>query len=80
MIRHATLEAAVKLGLTEEEYAHICEIQGGEPTYVELAVYSLMWSEHCSYKHSRPLLGRFPTSGAARTAGAGRERRHRRCG
>ena len=71
MIRHATLEAAVKLGLTEEEYAHICEIQGGEPTYVELAVYSLMWSEHCSYKHSRPLLGRFPTSGERVLQGPG---------
>ena len=71
MIRHATLEAAVKLGLTEEEYTHICEIQGGEPTYVELAIYSLMWSEHCSYKHSRPLLGRFPTSGPRVLQGPG---------
>ena len=71
MIRHAALEAAVKLGLTEEEYTHICEIQGGEPTYVELAVYSLMWSEHCSYKHSRPLLGRFPTSGPRVLQGPG---------
>ena len=44
--RRATLEAAVKLGLTPDEYAHICAIQGGEPTYVELAIYSVMWSEH----------------------------------
>ena len=71
MSQRATLEAAVKLGLTEDEYAHICEIQGGEPTYVQLAIYSLMWSEHCSYKHSRPVLGRFPTSGPRILQGPG---------
>ena len=71
MSRRATLEAATKLGLTPEEYAHICEIQEGEPTYVELAIYSLMWSEHCSYKHSRPILGRFPTSGPRVLQGPG---------
>ncbi|HMK92935.1 MAG TPA: phosphoribosylformylglycinamidine synthase subunit PurL, partial [Thermoleophilia bacterium] len=69
--RRATLEAAVQLGLTPDEYAKICEIQGGEPTYVELAIYSLMWSEHCSYKHSRPILGRFPTSGPRILQGPG---------
>jgi len=69
--RRATLEAAVKLGLTADEYAHIREIQGGEPTYVELAIYSLMWSEHCSYKHSRPVLGRFPTTGPRILQGPG---------
>ena len=69
--RRATVDAAVKLGLTAEEYAHICEIQGGEPTYVELAIYSLMWSEHCSYKHSRPILKRFPTSGPRILQGPG---------
>jgi len=71
MNRRATLEAAIKLGLTADEYAHICKIQGGEPTYVELAIYSLMWSEHCSYKHSRPILGRFPTSGPRILQGPG---------
>ena len=69
--RRADLEAAVKLGLTADEYAHIREIQGGEPTYVELAIYSLMWSEHCSYKHSRPVLGRFPTTGSRILQGPG---------
>ena len=69
--RRATVEAAVQLGLTPDEYAKICEIQGGEPTYVELAIYSLMWSEHCSYKHSRPILGRFPTSGPRILQGPG---------
>ncbi|MBE3032524.1 MAG: phosphoribosylformylglycinamidine synthase subunit PurL [Actinobacteria bacterium] len=71
MSQRATLDAAIKLGLTEDEYAHICAIQGGEPTYVELAIYSLMWSEHCSYKHSRPVLGRFPTSGPRILQGPG---------
>ena len=69
--QRATLEAAVKLGLTPDEYAHICTIQGGEPTYVELAIYSVMWSEHCSYKHSRPVLGRFPSSGPRILQGPG---------
>jgi len=71
MTQRATVDAAVKLGLTAEEYEHICAIQGGEPTYVELAIYSLMWSEHCSYKHSRPVLGRFPTSGPRVLQGPG---------
>jgi phosphoribosylformylglycinamidine synthase II len=69
--RRADEAAALKLGLTEDEYAHICRIQEREPTYVELAIYSLMWSEHCSYKHSRPVLGRFPTSGPRILQGPG---------
>lgn len=69
--RTADLAAAIKLGLTEDEYEHIKEIQDREPTYVELAIYSLMWSEHCSYKHSRPVLGRFPTSGPRILQGPG---------
>ena len=50
-----------QLGLTRWEYERICALQGREPTHVELAVFSLMWSEHCGYKHSKPLLKRFPT-------------------
>ena len=69
--RTADREAAIKLGLTEDEYEHIKRIQDREPTYVELAIYSLMWSEHCSYKHSRPILGRFPTSGPRILQGPG---------
>ncbi len=68
---HATLADALKLGLTEDEWHKICQIQEGEPTYPELAIYSLMWSEHCSYKHSRPILGRFPTSGPRILQGPG---------
>jgi phosphoribosylformylglycinamidine synthase len=71
MRQAATLADAVKLGLTEPEWHAIREIQGREPTYVELAIYSLMWSEHCSYKHSRPILGRFPTSGPRVLQGPG---------
>ena len=71
MSKRATLEAAVELGLTAQEYDAIREIQGGDPTYVELAIYSLMWSEHCSYKHSRPVLSRFPTSGPRILQGPG---------
>ena len=52
-----------QLGLTRQEYDQICGIQGREPTHVELAVFSVMWSEHCGYKHSKLLLTRFPTKG-----------------
>jgi phosphoribosylformylglycinamidine synthase II len=52
-----------ELGLTCWEYEKICSLQEREPTRVELAVFSLMWSEHCGYKHSKPLLRRFPTTG-----------------
>ncbi len=49
------------LGLTDDEYARIEEILGREPNHLELAMYSVMWSEHCSYKSSRIHLRRFPT-------------------
>ncbi len=50
------------LGLTDGEFERIHELIAREPNDFELAVFSLLWSEHCGYKHSRPLLGRFPTS------------------
>ena len=59
------------LGLTDGERERICELLGRDPNDFELAVYSLLWSEHCGYKHSRPLLGRFPTEGGACAAGPG---------
>ncbi len=59
------------LGLKANEYQDICERMGREPNYVELAVFSLMWSEHCGYKHSRPLLGSFPTEGEGILQGPG---------
>jgi phosphoribosylformylglycinamidine synthase II len=52
-----------QLGLTDGEYERIVERLGREPGGVELAMLSLMWSEHCAYKHSRKLLRRLPTKG-----------------
>ncbi len=52
-----------ELGLTDTEYDRIVERLGRDPNEVELAVFSLMWSEHCAYKHSRRLLARLPTDG-----------------
>src|SRR5450759_3960716 len=56
-------ELYADLGLTAEEYAKIVEILDREPTITELYMYSLMWSEHCSYKHSKKALRMFPTTG-----------------
>src|SRR5439155_1121497 len=58
-----TLEDAVALGLTAEEYGLVCDKLGREPNEVELAMFSLMWSEHCAYKHSKKLLRQLPTEG-----------------
>ena len=66
------------LGLTDGELERIQELLERDPNDFELAVYSLLWSEHCGYKHSRLLLRRFPTRGRARAAGPGRERRRDR--
>ncbi|HEV2802542.1 MAG TPA: phosphoribosylformylglycinamidine synthase subunit PurL [Pyrinomonadaceae bacterium] len=49
--------------LTWEEYARIKQLMGREPTFVELGIFSVMWSEHCSYKSSRVHLKRLPTTG-----------------
>ncbi len=50
------------LGMTDDEYGSVCDILGRPPSEAELAMYSVMWSEHCSYKSSRAHLGRFPTT------------------
>jgi phosphoribosylformylglycinamidine synthase len=60
-----------ELGLTDSEYDLICENIGREPNGVELAMFSLMWSEHCGYKHSRKLLRTLPTEGRAVVMGPG---------
>jgi phosphoribosylformylglycinamidine synthase len=60
-----------QLGLTDAEYDLIVEKLGREPNEVELAVFSLMWSEHCAYKHSKKLLGTLPTEGPAVVMGPG---------
>src|SRR5213083_2318767 len=49
--------------LTAEEYGRIEALLGRAPTFAELGVFSALWSEHCSYKHSRPILKTFPTAG-----------------
>ena len=59
------------LGLTDAEYELIVAALAREPRDVELAMLSLMWSEHCSYKHSKKLLGRLPTEGAHVLVGPG---------
>jgi phosphoribosylformylglycinamidine synthase II len=60
-----------ELGLTDAEYELICEQLGREPNGVELAMFSLLWSEHCAYKHSRKLLRRLPTEGERVVMGPG---------
>ncbi len=60
-----------ELGLTDSEYELIVEKLGREPNQVELAVFSLMWSEHCGYKHSRRLLKTLPTEGPRLVLGPG---------
>jgi phosphoribosylformylglycinamidine synthase subunit PurL len=60
-----------QLGLTDGEYARILERLGRAPNDVELAMLSLMWSEHCGYKHSRRLLRRLPTEGPHLLLGPG---------
>lgn len=56
-----TPEIVKEHGLTEEEYARIVGAMGREPNYTELGIYSVMWSEHCSYKSSRVHLKKLPT-------------------
>jgi phosphoribosylformylglycinamidine synthase len=60
-----------ELGLTDSEYERILELLGRDPNEVELAMFSLLWSEHCAYKHSRKLLRRLPTEGPRVLMGPG---------
>jgi phosphoribosylformylglycinamidine synthase II len=60
-----------ELGLTDSEFELIVEKLGHEPNDVELAMFSLLWSEHCAYKHSRKLLRRLPTEGERVVMGPG---------
>jgi phosphoribosylformylglycinamidine synthase subunit PurL len=59
------------LGLSDFEYDRILELLGRPPNYLELSLFSVMWSEHCGYKNSRPLLRRFPNSGPGVLQGPG---------
>src|SRR5215475_5324057 len=58
-----TPEIAAEHGVTAEEYARIQKILGRDPNITELGIFSVMWSEHCSYKSSKVHLKRLPTRG-----------------
>jgi phosphoribosylformylglycinamidine synthase II len=60
-----------RLGVTDYELEVICQKLGREPNHTELAMFSVMWSEHCSYKSSKPLLKTLPTRGTGMMAGVG---------
>jgi phosphoribosylformylglycinamidine synthase II len=68
-----TPELVRKHNLTPEEYEKARAILGRDPSYTELGIFSVMWSEHCSYKNSRPLLKGFPTKSPKILVGAGEE-------
>lgn len=69
----ATIEQAKKLGLREEEFEQIKEILGRIPNFTEVAMYSVMWSEHCSYKNSITWLKTLPRDGDKLLVKAGEE-------
>ena len=56
-----TIQSALEYGLTRSEFDHIVDILGRVPNQLELAIFSVMWSEHCSYKSSKKLLKQFPS-------------------
>ena len=61
------------LALSEDEYSLIVDRLGREPNYLELGLFGSLWSEHCGYKHSKPLLGMFKTESPRLLVGAGEE-------
>lgn len=67
------LELAKELGLLEDEYERILKILGRVPTYTELGIFSVMWSEHCSYKNSISQIKTLPRSGGRLLVSAGEE-------
>src|SRR5262245_7011495 len=68
-----TPELVQRHGLTPDEFERIKKILGREPNFTELGIFSVMWSEHCSYKNSRKELKKFPTTGANILVKAGEE-------
>ena len=68
-----TKDVALQHGLTEEEFEKIINLLGRTPSYTELGIYSVMWSEHCSYKNSIALLKTLPRSGGRLLVSAGEE-------
>ena len=72
-VSSTTIETANELGLLPEEYDEICSVLGRKPNYTELNIYSVMWSEHCSYKNSIKWLKTLPKDGPQMLAKAGEE-------
>jgi len=68
-----TLAIAAEHGLNAEEYGKICAILGRTPTFTEIGIFSVMWSEHCSYKNSIAVLKTLPRDGKALLTSAGEE-------
>ena len=68
-----TPELVSQHNLTPEEFEQDQRHSGREPSYTELGIFSVMWSEHCSYKNTRPLLKTFPTKSPRILVGAGEE-------
>src|SRR5215469_9589435 len=68
-----TFELVKRHGLTGEEFGRIKKILGREPNFTELGIFSVMWSEHCSYKNSKKELKKFPTAGRGILVKAGEE-------
>ncbi len=69
--RPVTPEVVREHNLNELEYERMLELLGRNPTLTELGVFSALWSEHCSYKHSKPVLKTFPTTGPQVVQGPG---------
>ncbi len=70
-MKEGTLASALEFGLTESEFQLIVDKMARTPNYLELAIFSVMWSEHCSYKSSKPYLRKFPTKSPAVIQGPG---------
>ncbi len=66
-------KVASQLGLSKDEFDHICDVLGREPNFTELSIYSVMWSEHCSYKNSIKYLKTLPRDGGRLLVAAGEE-------
>lgn len=69
--RPVTPEVVREHKLNELEYSRIVQMLGRAPTLTELGIFSALWSEHCSYKHTKPVLKRFPTTGPQVVQGPG---------
>jgi phosphoribosylformylglycinamidine synthase II len=69
--KETDVQQALEQGITEEEFERIVKLLGRKPNFTELGIFALMWSEHCSYKSSKALLKRFPTTGRRIIQGPG---------